>query len=327
MRKLTYIDAIAEAQIEEMDRDENVFVIGEDVDISGGVFKATSGILEKFGGRRIFGTPISEAAFTGLAVGAAMTGLRPVVEFMYFDFVMVAMDQLVNQMAKMPLMSGGQFKMPVTVRAQAGIGSSEAAQHSQSLEAWFAHVPGIKVVMPATVYDAKGLLKSAIRDDSPIIYIENRMMYYKADEVPEGEWTVPLGVANIVREGLDITIVATGYAVHAALAAVHELEKNGINAELIDPRTIQPLDIETICASVRKTGRLLVVHEAPARCGMGAEIVRRVIENSFDYLDAPPRVLGGVSIPAPFSPALEKACFPQKEDIIETAYALARDKI
>lgn len=324
MRKLTYIDAIAEAQLEEMSRDKSVFVIGEDVDIFGGVFKATSGILEKFGERRIFGTPISEAAFSGLAAGAAMTGLRPVVEFMYFDFVMVAMDQLVNQMAKMPLMSGGQFKMPVTVRAQAGIGSSEGAQHSQSLEAWFAHVPGIKVVMPSTVYDAKGLLKSAIRDDSPVIYIENRMMYYKADEVPEGEWLVPLGVAKVVREGSDITIVANGYAAHAA---VHELEKNGISAELIDPRTIQPLDIETICASVRKTGRLLVVHEAPARCGTGAEIVRKVVENSFDYLDAPPRVLGGASIPTPFSPALEKACFPQKDDIVKAAYALARDKI
>lgn len=327
MRKLSYIDAIAEAQIEEMARDGNVFVIGEDVDIFGGVFKATSGILEKFGEKRILGTPISEAAFAGLAVGAAMTGLRPVVEFMYFDFVMVAMDQLVNQMAKMPMMSGGQFKMPVTVRAQTGIGSSEAAQHSQSLEAWFAHVPGIKVVMPATVYDAKGLLKSAIRDDSPVIYIENRMMYYKTDEVPEGEWTVPLGLAKVVQEGSDITIVATGYAVHTALAAIHELETAGINAELIDPRTIQPLDIDTICASVCKTGRLLVVHEAPARCGIGAEIVRKVVEKSFDYLDAPPRVLGGAAIPTPFSPSLEKACFPQKDDIVKTAYALAMDKI
>jgi pyruvate dehydrogenase E1 component beta subunit len=323
MRRLTYADAICEAQIEEMDRDGGVFVIGEDVDIEGGVYKLTRGVLERFGPGRIVGTPISEEAFCGLAVGAAMTGLRPVVEIMYMDFILMAMDPVVNQMAKIPFMSNGQFPIPVTIRAQAGVGTVEAAQHSQSLEAWFAHTPGFKVCMPGTVYDAKGLLKSAIRDDGPVIVIENRVLFYEEEEVPEGEWIVPLGRAEVVREGRDVTVVAMGYARRKVLAAATGMEGE-ISLEVVDPRTLVPLDMETIAASVRKTGRLLVVHEAPTRGGFGAEVVRRVIEECFEDLDAPPEVLGGADLPIPFSPTLEKACIPREETIVEAVRKLCR---
>jgi acetoin:2,6-dichlorophenolindophenol oxidoreductase subunit beta len=321
MRKLTYADAICEAQIEEMGRDESVFVIGEDVDIEGGVYKLTRGILERFGPKRLVGTPISEEAFCGLAVGAGMTGLRPVVEIMYIDFILMAMDPVINQMAKIPFMSGGQFTMPVTIRAQAGAGTVEGAQHSQSFEAWFAHTPGLKVCMPATVYDAKGLLKSAIRDDGPVLVIENRMLFYEEEDVPEGEWVVPLGEAEVVREGQDLTVVALGYTRRKVMAAAVRLEGE-VSVEVIDPRTIVPLDMATIAASVRKTGRLLVVHEAPTRNGAGAEIVRRVVAECFDYLDSPPRVLGGADLPIPFSPALEAACIPQVDTIIAAIHAV-----
>jgi pyruvate dehydrogenase E1 component beta subunit len=314
MRKLTYADAICEAQLEEMAVNEGVFVVGEDVDIAGGVYKLTRGIMERFGPKRLIGTPVSEEAFCGLAVGAAMTGLHPVVEIMYMDFILMAMDPLVNQMAKVPFMSSGQFTMPVTIRAQAGVGTVEAAQHSQSFEAWFAHTPGLKVCMPATVYDAKGLLKSAIRDDGPVLVIENRVLFYEEEEVPDGEWTVPLGKAEVARVGADVTVVALGYTRRKALAAAARIEGE-ISVEVIDPRSLVPLDMATIAASIRKTGRLLVVHEAPARNGFGAEIVRRVIDECFDYLDSPPRVLGGADLPIPFSPSLEKACIPQEATI------------
>ncbi len=317
MRKLSYINAIAEAQKEEMERDNSVFVTGEDVDLFGGVFKATVGIEGSFKEKRLFGTPISESAFAGLAAGAAMTGLRPIFEFMYFDFVMVAMDQVVNQIAKMRVMSGGRLKMPVVVRVQAGIGTCEAAQHSQSLEAWFVHAPGIKVVMPGTVYDAKGLLKSAVRDDNPVLYIENRNLYYEEEGVPDGDWIVPIGQAEIVQEGNDITVVALGLARRRVLAAAEQLDGE-ISVEVIDPRTINPLDMNTITGSFKKTGRLLIVHDAPARCGFGAEIIRRINEEAFDYMDCPPIVLGGRNLPTPFSPELEKTCFPQQADITET---------
>lgn len=327
MRKLSYINAIVEAQKEEMTTDKNVFVIGEDVDLFGGVFKATADIAERFPEKRLFGTPISESAFTGLAAGAAMTGLRPIVEFMYFDFIAVAMDQVVNQIAKMRHMSGGKARMPVVMRAQTGIGSCEAAQHSQSLESWFVHIPGIKVVMPATVYDAKGLLKSAIRDDNPVLYIENRMLYYKEEEVPEVEWIVPFGQAEVVREGSDLTIIAVGHARTTVLTAAEALAAQGISVEIIDPRTIHPLDIQTIVESVRKTGRVLVVHEAYTRCGIGAEIVRLINLHAFDYLDAPPLVLGTKALPIPFNQGLEKSCFPQIEDVIRIAADLALNRI
>ena len=327
MRELTYIDAIVEAQREEMRRDESVFVIGEDVDLFGGVFKATAGLLEEFGAGRVLGTPISEAAFTGLAAGAAARGLRPIVEFMYFDFIAVAMDQVVNQIAKLPLMSGGQISMPITIRAQTGIGTCEAAQHSQSLEAWFLNVPGLKVVMPATVHDAKGLLKSAIRDNSPVIFIENRNLYYRKELVPEGEWGVPLGVAELVRAGSDITVVAIGHARRTVLKAVELIADETVSVEVVDPRTLHPLDLDTILESVRKTGKLLVVHEAPERCGVGAEIVRQVAFKGFDYLDAPPLVLGGKPYPIPFNAELEKHCFPQPEEVAKTIVALAKYQI
>ena len=321
MRKIRYADALNEALIEEMARDERVFVIGEDVDLYGGVFKLTRHLVERFGPDRVVGTPISEEGFVGLAVGAAMTGLRPVVEIMYMDFIMLAMDQMVNQMAKLRYMSGGQFPMSVTIRAQAGAGTAEAAQHSQSLEAWFMHVPGIKVIMPATVYDAKGLLKSAIRDNNPVVVIENRVLFYDFEEVPEGEWIVPLGKADIARTGSDVTVVAMGYARRKALAAAEQLDGE-ISVEVIDPRTIQPLDLETIVASVRKTGRLLIVHEAPTCCGVGAEIVRQVVAEAFHYLDAPPQVLGGADLPMPFSPPLEQACLPQEATIVSAVRKL-----
>ena len=310
-----------EAMDEEMARDERVFVIGEDVDLYGGVYNLTEDLVEHHGDKRVVGTPISEQGFVGLAVGAAMTGLRPVVEIMYMDFIMLAMDQLVNQMAKLAYMSGGQFCMPVTVRAQSGAGTAEGAQHSQSLEAWFAHTPGFKVAMPGTVYDAKGLLKSAIRDSNPVMVIENRVLFYEEEEVPDGEWIVPLGSADVAREGTDITVIAVGYMRRKALAAAERLAGE-ISVEVVDPRTIVPLDMKTILGSIEKTGRVLVVHESPRRCGVGAEIVSRIVDEGFDYLDAPPKVFAGADLPIPFSPALEPACLPQVDTIAEAIRGL-----
>lgn len=321
MRKLTYADALNEAMDEEMALDDRVFVIGEDIDLYGGVYNLTKNLVEKYGAKRVVGTPISEQGFVGLCVGAAMAGLRPVVEIMYMDFIMLAMDQLANQMAKLGFMSGGQFSMPVTIRAQAGAGTAEAAQHSQSLEAWFTHIPGFKVVMPATSYDAKGLLKSAIRDNNPVVVIENRVLFYKEEDVPEGSWIVPLGKADVVREGTDITVLAIGYTRRKALAAAEKLACD-ISVEVIDPRSIHPLDLDTILTSVKKTGRLLVIHESPTRCGVGAEIVRRVVETGFDFLVAPPKVFGGADLPLPFSPPLEQVCLPQEVTIISAIEGL-----
>ena len=321
MRKITYCDALNEAMYEEMARDESVFVIGEDVDLYGGVYNLTRRLVEDFGAHRCVGTPISEQGFVGMSVGAAATGLRPIVEIMYMDFIMLAMDQLVNQMAKLRYMSGGQILMPVTVRAQSGHGTAEAAQHSQSLEAWFAHTPGFKVCMPGTVYDAKGLLKAAIRDSNPVVVIENRVLFYEEEEVPEGEWIVPLGKADMAREGEDVTLIATAYARRKALAAAEELADD-ISVEVIDPRTIVPLDMATILESVKKTGRVVVIHESPTRGGIGAEIVRRIVAEGFDYLDAPPIVHAGADVPIPFSPPIEHACLPQVDTIVEAVRQL-----
>ena len=316
-----------EALAEEMERDKTVFIIGEDVDSNGGVWKETNGLFERFGRERVVGTPISESAFTGLAAGAAMCGLRPVIEFMYMDFVGVAMDQLCNQIAKLPLMSGGKVKMPVTIRmCGTGSGTREGAQHSQSLEAFFVHVPGFKVVMPATARDAKGLLKSAIRDDSPVVFIENRNLYYGKEQVPEEEYIVPIGLAEIVREGTDVTVVAVSYSRHKVEAALKNIE-NSVSVELIDPRSVDPLDMETILRSLSKTGKVLVVQEATAECGIGAEIVRRVVAEGFDYLDCPPIVLGGKNIPTPFSPGLEDFVLPSEREISEKILALAGNKL
>jgi len=315
MRELKYIEALNEALREEMERDESVFVVGEEAGPLGGGFGAFKGLLERFGKKRVLTTPIAESGFTGLGVGAALTGLRPVVEIMYLDFITTAMDQVVNQAAKLKFMSGNAVEVPLVIRAPYGIGTREAAQHSQSLEAWFMHVPGLKVAMPATVYDAKGLLKTAIRDNDPVVFIENRMLYFKADEVPEGEWIVPFGQAAVKREGKDVTVVALSGMVPKALEAAEALGSE-TSVEVIDPRTLVPLDIEAIVASVQKTGRLLIAHEAPVRGGVGGEILRQVQERCFDCLDAAPVILGGLNTPIPFSPPLEDACVPQAADII-----------
>jgi len=316
MREIRYVDALNEALKEEMGRDKNIFLIGEDIGPLGGIFGVNKGLYDKFGERRVRQTPISESAIIGTAVGAAMTGLRPIAEIMYIDFITTAMDQVVNQAAKLSFMSAGQFKLPLVIRTQEGSGTREAAQHTQSLEAWFVHTPGLKVVMPSTPYDAKGLLKSAIRDDSPVIFIEHKLLYKKRGKVPEEEYLIPLGKAEIKRKGDDITVVATSLMVHKALEVAEKLSKE-IDIEVIDPRTLVPLHIETIMESVKKTGKLLVVHEACTRGGIGAEIVREVTEKAFDYLDAPPRVLGGVNTPIPYSPSLERVCVPQKENIVK----------
>lgn len=316
MRELTYRQALDEAMTEEMTRDPRVFVIGEDIGShGGGAFRVTTGLAERFGDRRVRGTPISESAIVGVAVGAAATGLVPVAEIMYMDFITCAMDQVCNQAAKIEFMSGGQVKVPLVIRTPSGMGTREAAQHSQSLEAWFVHTPGLVVVQPSCAYDAKGLLKSAIRSNGPVLVIENRLLYRKPQQVPDDEWLVPIGLADIKRAGDDVTVVATAYAVSKALQAAEEL-KDEVSVEVIDPRTLVPLDIDMIVESVRKTGRLLVVHEAPGSGGFGAEVVRQVVEKAFEYLDSAPIVLGGANAPIPFSGPLEDACLPQVVDII-----------
>jgi pyruvate dehydrogenase E1 component beta subunit len=314
-RRIWYKTAINEAMREEMERDERVFVIGEDVDIFGGVFKITKGLVERFGHRRVRGTPISESAFFGLATGAAMTGLRPIVEIMYVDFALVGMDQLINQAASISYMSGGRVRVPIVFRGQYGVGTSEAAQHSRNFESWIVNTPGMKVVMPSTVYDAKGLLKAAIRDDNPVLYLENRNLYTVAEEVPRGEWLVSLGVAEVKRSGGDITVVATGFAVHKALAAAEKLAGSA-DVEVVDPRTLDPLDMETILASVRRTGNLLVVQEGVPKAGFAAEVIRRTVEEGFDALEHAPQALGAWDVPVPFSPVLERAAIPQTDDVV-----------
>lgn len=322
MREVTYARAIQEALIEEMTRDDSVFLIGEDLVELGGVSGATKGLASRFGEKRVRQTPLSEAAFVGLAVGAAMTGLRPVVEIMYVDFITVCMDQVANQAAKLRYMSGGQVSVPLVIRTQGGGGTSEAAQHSQSLEAWFAHIPGLKVVLPATPADVKGLLKSAIRDDAPVIFLEHKLLYGTKGPVPREEYLIPFGQADIRRSGQDVTLIATSFMVHRALSAAQALEGE-ISVEVIDPRTLVPLDMETIAASVRKTGRLLVLQEACETCGFGSEILRRVVAECFGSLRAAPQVIGGPDAPMPFSPALEVACIPQEETVVGALRALS----
>jgi len=317
MREINYTQALSEALQEEMERDETVFSIGEDI----GPVRDPKDLWEQFRQRRTWQTPISESGFTGLAVGAAMSGLRPVAVIMYCDFVTVCMDPIVNQAAKVHLMSGGQTKVPMVIRTPAGAGTREGGHHSQSLESWFVHTPGLKVVMPSTPYDAKGLMKSSIRDDGPVVYIQHRLLHPITQSVPEGEWIIPLGKADIKKVGNDITIVAISYAVHKALEAAEELDGE-VSVEVVDPRTLSPLDIETILQSVKKTGRLLVVHEAPVSGGVGAEIVRQVVEQGFKHLRVSPKVLGGLNTPMPYSPPLEDACLPQKEDIVEVVREL-----
>ena len=317
IKKITYAQAIAEAIDEEMQRDKNIILLGEDVGKLGGNFKATVGLYEKYGEWRVRDTPISENSFTGLGLGAALTGLRPIVEIMFSDFMMLAGDQIGNQAAKIRYMSGGQAMVPLTIRTTLGGGRSSAAQHSQSLQAIVCHIPGLKVVMPSSAAEAKGLLKTAIRDDNPVIFFEHKMEYNKTYEVPEEEYTIPFGVANIIKEGKDITIVGTSNQALKALQTAEELAKEGINAEIIDPRTLVPLDKNTIIKSAKKTGKLLIVDEGYERCGVAGEIAMSILKDVFYYLDAPIERLTTANLPLPFSPALEFPIIPDKKKIYQ----------
>ena len=321
-REMFYSEALGDALRLEMERDERVIVLGEDIAEHGGAFQVTAGLLDKFGPTRIRQTPISELGIVGAAVGAALTGLRPVVELMYVDFSGLAMDQLVNQAAQNRFMFGGQARVPMVLRTQGGSGRGNAAQHSKSLEAWFAHVAGLKLVMPATPADAKGLLTAAIRDDNPVIFLEHKLLYRTKGAVPEGEHVVPLGQADIKREGTDLTIVTWSREVLFALEAAATLADQGIAAEVVDVRTLVPLDKAAILASVRKTHRVLVVHEAIKRGGYGAEIAAMIAEEAFDELDAPPKRLAGLDTPIPYAQHLEKSVVPQAGDIVAAAKEL-----
>ena len=317
MPTMTFGQALNDAHVVEMERDPNIYVAGEDVGVYGGIFGVTGGLLDKFGEKRVRDTPITESAIIGTAVGAAVGGLRPVIELMFVDFIGVALDQLYNQAAKMKYMFGGKAKIPMVLRATCGAGIGAAAQHSQCLEAWFMHVPGLKVVMPSTPYDAKGLLISAIRDDNPVVFLEHKMLYANEGEVPAGEYTIPFGVADIKREGTDVTIVATAQMVHLSLSAAEKLAGEGISVEVVDPRTLSPLDEDTIIKSVQKTHRLVIVHEEVKFAGSGAEIAAIAAEKAFDYLDAPIIRVAAPFCPVPFSPALEAEFIPSEAKIIQ----------
>jgi acetoin:2,6-dichlorophenolindophenol oxidoreductase subunit beta len=312
---ITYAEALVEAQREEMERDRNVFIMGEDVGYSGGSFGATAGLWERFGAQRVRDTPISEAAIMGSAIGAAMSGMRPVLEMQYLEFLPY-IDALVNLAAKAHLMSGGQVRVPLVLRGPLGAKGGNGAQHSQNLEAWFVHTPGLRVVMPATPYDAKGLLKTAIRDDNPVVFIEEKTIYFSQGEVPTEEYTIPLGQADIKHSGQHVTVIATGITVGRALRAARTLAQEGIEVEVLDPRTLIPLDMDTILASVRKTHRVVVAHQAPKTGGMGAEIAARIQELAFDELDAPIVRVAGLDTPAPYYVELEKKALVYEEDII-----------
>lgn len=317
MKQMMYRDAISAALAEEMRRDEHVFVMGEDVAIVGGVYKATRGLLQEFGPQRVRNTPLSEIAIAGAATGAAMAGARPVAEIMHIDFIGCCMDIVLNQMAKMYYKTNGQVSVPMVLRTQGGRGRSNGCTQSQSLEALLTHIPGLKVVMPATAYDAKGLLKSAIRDDNPVIFIEHKGLYQKKGEVPEEEYTIPLGVADVKRAGTDVTILAYSKTVLLALEAAETLDKQGIHVEVVDLRTLVPLDFDTISASVRKTGRVVITHEASLRNGYGAEIAARIQEELFDYLDAPICRVCGADIPIPNAVEPEIQSAPTVEKIVD----------
>jgi pyruvate dehydrogenase E1 component beta subunit len=321
-RTLTFAQAVNEALAEELRRDDTVFIVGEDVAEAGTPFKVLAGLVDEFGAERVLDTPISEAGITGLGVGAAMTGMRPVVDIMFGDFLTLAMDQLANQAAKAHYMSGGKLNVPLTLRTTLGATRRSAAQHSQSLQAWVAHVPGLKVALPVTPFDAKGLLKTAIRDDNPVVVIEDKMDYGIKGDVPAEEYTIPFGVADIKRPGEDVTIVATSSMVRVAISAAEQLESDGIYAEVIDPRTLSPLDEETLVSSAAKTGRAIVVDEGHRRFGATAELAAVIAEGAFWNLDAPVRRLGALDVPVPFSPALEDVTVPTPELVARTAREL-----
>lgn len=323
-REITFAEAVREALAEEMRRDPNVFIMGEDVAEAGTPFKVLSGLVEEFGKERVMDTPISEPGFTGLGVGAAITGMRPVIDIMFGDFLTLTMDQIVNQAAKIHYMSGGKMKAPIVFRTTMGATRRSAAQHSQSLQAWVSHVPGLKVVMPSTPYDAKGLLKTAIRDDNPVVFIEDKMMFKMKGLVPAEEYTIPFGVADIKRKGEDITLVATSSMVQVALGAAEKLSQIGISAEVIDPRTTSPLDRQTFIESAKKTSRAIVIDEGYEAYGVTAEIASVIAHGAFYYLDAPVTRMGAMDVPIPFSPALEDITVPTEETVFEMAKSLCR---
>lgn len=318
-RRLPYVAAITDGVREVLKEQDNAFVVGEDVAGAGSVYGYYKGLLAEFGPERIYDTPISEEGIMGIGVGAAATGCRPIVDLMFMDFIAECMDEVANQLAKMRYMFGGHARLPVTVLTMAGAGASLAAQHSQSLEAWLCHLPGLKVVMPTTPYDAKGLIIAAARDDNPVFVVLNKMSLAMTGEVPEGAYEVPIGQANVVRTGTNYTIVAMGRMLHEALKAADQLKALGVDAEVIDPRTLQPFDIATVAESVRKTHRVMVVHEAVRTGGLGAEIAAQIQEQAFDYLDAPVARVGAPFSPVPFSPALEALYVPNADRIVAEA--------
>ncbi len=315
MREITFREAIREALNEALASDVEVFLMGEDIGPHGGAFAVTQGLFSKYGRTRVRNTPISETAIVGTATGAAMAGLRPVAEIMFCDFLLIAGDQIINQTAKMRYMCGGQVEIPLTIRTILGAGLSAAAQHSQSNEALFMHTPGLRLVIPSTPYDAKGLLKTAILDDNPVIYFEHRCLYDLKGPVPENSYSIPFGKADVKKEGKDVTLIATAEMVIKSLSVAEELEQEAISVEVIDLRTLNPLDMKTIYESVKKTGRILIVHEAVLTCGPGAEIAARISEEAFDYLDAPVKRLATKDVPIPMAPVLENFVIPQKQDI------------
>jgi len=322
MAEITFKEALNRALDEEMARDESVFLIGEDIGLHGGVFGVTQGLFEKYGFERVKQTPISESAIIGAAIGASMVGLRPVAEIMYFDFITTCMDQVINQAAKIRYMSAGQVELPLVIRTQAGAGRGKGAQHSQYLEALFFHIPGLKIALPSNVYDAKGLLKTAIRDNSPVLFIENAFLYNTKGDVPEEDYTVPFGQAEVKTAGDDVTIVSYSVIVNKCLEAAKELEESGISVEIIDLKTVVPLDIDAVVESVKKTGRLLIVHEACKKGGIGAEIACLVMDKAFDYLDASIMRVGEKEAPIPFAESLENIIVPGVTEIKEKCIAL-----
>ncbi|WP_309493312.1 alpha-ketoacid dehydrogenase subunit beta [Candidatus Hecatella orcuttiae] len=324
MRELTYSEALREALREEMLRDSRVILMGEDIGVYGGAYKVTQGLLEEFGPERVRDTPISESAIVGSAIGAALMGLRPVAEIMYMDFMTICSDQLVTQAAKMRFMSGGKLSVPMVVRTQYSLGRVHGSQHSQFFPVWFLNVPGLKVVLPSTPSDAKGLLKAAIRDEDPVLFVETGLLYRMKGPVPEGEHFVPLGKAEVKRRGNSLTVVAFSRAVHEALAAAQKLEEEGIEAEVIDPRSLRPLDLAAILDSVRRTGVLIIAEDDVKTGGIGAEIAASVMEEAFDYLDAPILRVASPDMPVPFSPSLEREYMPNSDKIVQAARKLLK---
>ena len=325
MREISYSEAVIEALWEEMKSDERVFMMGEDVGPFGGAYVANPKLWKEFGDERVRDTPISENAIVGYALGAAITGMRPIAEIMFCDVIALAMDQIVNQVAKIRYMYGGNIEVPLVIRTTLGGFRSSAAQHSQNLEAWFVHVPGLKLVMPSTPYNAKGLWKTAIRENNPVIIFDHQQLFQKKGKVPEEEYLIPFGEAEIMREGKDVTVVATSFMVHRALNAADELAKQGIQIEVIDPRTLYPLDQETILASVQKTGRLLIIHQACRTGGFGAEVAAMVAEKGFDYLVHPIHRLGAQDVPLPFSPKLENFVLPNEQKIVKEVLDIVQE--